>query len=102
MFSLRKLLQKGTCSICDHVFYEFNLKEVNSLFLCPLHFKQFKRSSFVEFSCCESTAQNPNNALFAQELKEKLLSEGFLSYITSSYIEIDGVIHSRFTIYKSV
>ena len=95
---LNNLTQKGTCSICDEVFYDFRLREIDSLFLCPKHVKLYKNSQFYEFACCESTADNPNNALFAQELKDSINKSGKLSFIRSNYIEIDGIIHSRFTI----
>lgn len=99
-FFQQKIANQGTCSICDDIFPDEELYPSEDLFLCQAHLEAFKTKDWTLISSCLSDPNNPHEALKAQEDKERLKAEGILSYIRTSYIEVDGIIKTKFDLYR--
>lgn len=85
-----KVSEKGICHICDEVFEDAELKEINGLFLCSEHFDTYLKSDWIAFRKTVVTADNANDALLLQELKDQLKVEGKPSFILSNYEQSDS------------
>lgn len=81
------LSEKGVCSICDEVFNDSELTEVDDLFLCTKDLAIYQENEWIPFSKTIVSAENANDALILQNLKDQFKAEGKPAYILSSYQE---------------
>lgn len=95
-----KVSEKGICHICDEVFEDSILTEINGLFLCKEHTNTYLNNEWIPFRKTVVTSENANDALLLQDLKDKLKAEGKPSFILSGYEESEsGAIQTISTLY---
>jgi len=76
---------EGVCAICDEVFPDENLDPIEDLFLCKEHFKVYQENKWIQVKTVESSARDPEQSLYIQDLKDELKMKGIPSYIQTHY-----------------
>lgn len=101
IYKRQKISSIGICSICNKEFQDKDLKIVEDLALCQKDFTTFKERSWVLYETVFSDPSNPEKALYINDLKEQLASQGIKSYIKSSYThDSTNNIITKFDLYK--
>jgi hypothetical protein len=88
----------GVCHICDNVFSDDLLISKNDFYLCSRDVLVYDNSQWVLFFQTESSPTDPEQALFVQDLKDKLKTASIASYILTEYKQVSNEVISIFTI----
>ena len=102
---LKKLLsqlnrsQKGVCCLCDQVFSEKKLFQRDDKSFCKEHFSYYNDHDWIAVYKRVVSPEQPEEAVYIQELKENLRNEGVISYINSEYFLENSTYISVFNFY---
>lgn len=92
--------RRGVCSICDEEFDDNELAFQNELFLCPKDAHYFLDHNWYLLAEAYSDPENPQAALNLQNRKDELKSKQIKSYILTEYLEDQGQIITKFSLYR--
>jgi hypothetical protein len=96
LFFKNDISSKGICSICGKEFKDSELHLHNTLAFCSNDLKEFKSNEWVVVIDTKSDPENPEAALYTQNIKDLLLKKSISSFITVSYESKDDIIFSIF------
>jgi len=82
-----KVSEKGICHICDEVFDDNALLEIDDLFLCAKDAHIYNDNEWIAIKSTTVSDSNMNDALILQDLKDKLKNSNQPSFIKSSYAQ---------------
>lgn len=98
-FNSRSISSKGICSICGNLFDDDKLETVETLALCKNDIHLFRSFQWVLILESQSDPENPQAALYTQNIKDLLNKNKIKSYIVVSYNSKDDVIFSNFKLF---
>lgn len=98
-FSRFKRSNQIVCSICEQVFSENKITEIDDLILCPQDLTLYKRQNWAIIKKGKSNPDNPQDALEIQDLHIKLKNLGIPSFIKFEYEIINDQITTIFLLY---
>ena len=81
--------EKGVCSICDEVFNDSDLTEIDDLFLCAKDLEIYKNNEWEAIKSTTVSDSNMKDALILQDMKDEFKKQGKPSYIKSTYNQSD-------------
>ncbi|MBD64123.1 MAG: hypothetical protein CME62_02875 [Halobacteriovoraceae bacterium] len=81
---------QGSCTICDEVFSEAELKEADEKFFCLKDYEIYKNAEWEMVKEIQVTADDNAEATLLQDMKDDLKKQNIPSYIESKY-EVEGV-----------
>ena len=87
------------CSICNEVFDEIYITEIDDLPLCREHAKSYVDFDWSEFTSVDCTPDKQQASIDLYESKLDDYKKGILGFIKSSYKEIDGEIVTTLVYY---
>lgn len=88
----------GVCHICDEIFNDDLLVSRDEFYLCSSDASIYDKTQWVILFQTESSPTDPEQALFVQDLKDKLKSASISSYILTEYKQVSNEVISVFTI----
>lgn len=99
LLSRLKRSQTGICCLCDQAFSEKKLFEKDEKAFCKEHLDYYKKHNWIEVHKVIVSPNQPEQAIYIQDLKDNLRNEGILSYIKTEYFMENSTYISVFRFY---
>ena len=88
------------CCICNEVFNEINIIEIDDMPFCKIHAKKYIDGKWEIVETVDCTPDNEKKSVELYENKLLEYKKGELGYLKTSYRESDGVIITTLSYYK--
>lgn len=86
----------GTCAVCDEMFCEDCLMELDSLNLCPEHFRLVNENEWSVIDSVKTDSNDPEMSMYLYHFKKKLWKENMIpTYVVTHYqinVEHDQIV----------
>ena len=89
----------STCCICEKVFKDDEVVNIDELPFCKTHYHYFLKHSWSELQVKRASSKNSDGAMEIYNNKHLLLENKILSFIKTDYEEQGGEIISVFKLY---